>query len=583
MKNKLFPLLPVILFFTLITGLFRCKSNDLLFCPGDDPAYHTDQLGRNVFIFEPGMDMNKIQALLDTIYKRQAGRESEFNTNRIALLFKPGAYELDVKVGYYMHVIGLGDSPDDVVITGAVRSKSRSQRKHVLTNFWRAAENLTVIPTIEPANVWGVSQAAPFRRIHVKGDLQLHDEGYASGGFMADCMVDGTVLAGQQQQWFTRNSQIGGWSGGQWNIMFMGVQGAPPANWPDGPVTSFEGTPVVKEKPYLVIQDGELCLRIPGIMENSSGTDWQEEPAGERTMPLSTFFIVKEGCTAAELNRELREGKNIFFTPGVYRFEEPIMVGTTGTIITGIGMPSLESMNGNPVMEVSDVNNISVSALLFDAGEKPAETLLRVGENGCKAVHSDEPVFLADLFFRVGGALSGSASSCMIINSSDVIIDHTWLWRADHGAGVGWEKNTCPTGLIVNGDRVTVYGLFNEHFQEYQTVWNGSNGKTFFYQSELPYDPPSTEAWSHGSTKGYASYKVSDSVSSHEAWGLGVYAYLRDAAVITDNAIEVPASLEKNIHHTVIFWLNGNEDSRINSTINGKGKAVSKDNKKEVL
>ena len=198
-------------------------------------GFNKTAFGENVFLFDPAMDMNAIQNVLDTIYNRQSGRKSEFNKNRYALFFKPGAYKLDVKVGYYTQVYGLGLSPDDVVITGAVRSQSTNATKNVLTNFWRSAENLTVIPTIDSANIWGVSQAAPLRRVHIKGNLQLHDGGYASGGFMADSKIDGTIYSGQQQQWFSRNSDMGTWTGGSWNMMFVGVTNAPAGNWPEKP------------------------------------------------------------------------------------------------------------------------------------------------------------------------------------------------------------------------------------------------------------------------------------------------------------------------------------------------------------
>ena len=76
------------------------------------------------------------------------------------------------------------------------------------------------------------------------------------------------------------------------------------------------------------------------------------------------------------------------------------------------------------------------------------------------------------------------------INANDTIIDHTWIWRADHGAGVGWDQNLSANGLVVNGNNVTAYGLFVEHHQQFQVLWNGNAGRTYFYQSEIPYDPP---------------------------------------------------------------------------------------------
>jgi len=73
-----------------------------------------------------------------------------------------------------------------------------------------------------------------------------------------------------------------------------------------------------------------------------------------------------------------------------------------------------------------------------------------------------------------------------------VIGDNLWLWRADHGNNVGWTRNPADNGLTVNGNNVSMYGLAVEHFQKFQTVWNGESGKDIFYQSEMPYDVPAS-------------------------------------------------------------------------------------------
>jgi hypothetical protein len=235
-------------------------------------------------------------------------------------------------------------------------------------------------------------------------------------------------------------------------------------------------------------------------------------------------------------------------------------------------MATLVSNNGNPVMEISDVDGVTVCGLTVDAGATQSETLMRVGEARTGKSHAKNPIFLYDIFMRVGGYGAGTTSSCLEINSNDVVVDHTWLWRADHGKEVAWDKNTSKNGLIVNGDNVTVYGLFCEHFQEYQTLWNGNGGRVYFYQSEMPYDPPTAEAFKHGSVNGYASYKVADSVTSHEAWGLGIYCVFFKAPVVVDQAIETPEVVEKDIHHKIIYWLyGGHKESIIKSIINGKG------------
>ena len=99
--------------------------------------------------------------------------------------------------------------------------------------------------------------------------------------------------------------------------------------------------------------------------------------------------------------------------------------------------------------------------------------------------------------------------------------------------------------MIVNGNDVTIYGLFNEHTQEYQTLWNGENGRCYFYQSETPYDPYSQSLYmSHnGTVKGYSAYKVSDSVKHHYACMMGMYDVFvrtRGVDIAVENAIEVP-------------------------------------------
>jgi len=551
---------------------------------GKSSAFHNTIFGENTYIFGPTMNMASIQVLLDTIYNRQSGRKSEFSNNRYALFFKPGTYKLDVKVGYYMQVYGLGKSPDDVVILGAVRSKSTNASKNVLINFWRSVENLTVVPTIDSANIWGVSQAAPLRRVHIKGNLQLHDGGYASGGFLADSKIDGTVYSGQQQQWFSRNSEMGKWEGGSWNMVFVGVTNAPAVNWPVKPFTVINSSPVIREKPYLIVDRNEFSIRVPQLKRNAAGISWGDKQTDEKTIQLTEFYIAHPQTDNSEsINAALKKGKNILFTPGVYPITTSLKVTRPNTIIMGTGLTTLQSANGNPVIEISDVDGVIVSSIMLDAGQTSSETLLRIGETNSSKNHEGNPVFLYDIYFRVGGPMEGSTSSCLIINSKNVCMDNIWLWRADHGNGVGWDKNRCANGLIVNGDNVTIYGLFNEHFQEYQTLWNGNHGRLYFYQSEMPYDPPTKESWKRDEKYGYPSYKVSDQVTSHEAWGLGVYCVFYHAPVEVENAIETPKALEKDIHHMITFWLNGNKESIIKHIINTKGEPINALNRKATL
>ena len=171
----------------------------------------------------------------------------------------------------------------------------------------------------------------------------------------------------------------------------------------------------------------------------------------------------------------------------------------------------------------------------------------------------------------MGGADVGTASRCVTVNSRDVVIDDTWLWRADHGAGADWNTNRSDNGLIVNGDDVTVYGLFVEHFQQYQTLWNGNGGAVYFYQSEMPYDPPDQASWKESAGHdGYPSYKVADGVTTHTAEGLGVYSVFQND-VSAANAIETPSVAGVALHHMVTVSL---ASGTIQHIANGTGGTV---------
>lgn len=549
--------------------------------------YNQTVLGKNSFVFDASMDMKEVQILIDSIHALQTSTKSEFSKDRFALFFKPGAYQLNIKVGYYMQVMGLGKSPDDVVLIGSVSSSSiRNGVRvgHVLTNFWRAAENLTIIPTIDSTNTWAVSQAAPLRRIHVKGNLKLFD-GASSGGFMANCKIDGTVFSGSQQQWFTRNSSFKNWDGGVWNMMYVGVTNAPEENWPDKPITTVKETPEVREKPYWIFSNHEYFLQVPTTKKNSSGIDWDKKNKHERQVPISDFYIANPTIdNAASINKALSRRKNILFSPGIFKLNESLKVTHAGTILMGIGMATLVPQNGNMAIEVSDVDNVTVAGIIFDAATMPTKVMMQVGEAGANKKHQSVPTYLYDLFFRVGGEEETNVSNCLLINSNNVFIDHAWLWRADHGANVGWNKNIATNGLKVIGNDVTVYGLFNEHFQEYQTIWNGEAGRVYFYQSEMPYDPPSNEIWQHDGIKGYASYKVANHVKKHQARAIGNYGFF-NTPLIVDQSIETSAAVENSFYHKVLLLLGWNNEttSAIKSIINGKGGGVDTNIRKRVM
>ena len=205
-------------------------------------------LGPNVLVFDPSMSTASIRARIDAVSRQQVS--NQFGRQRYSLLFKPGTYgtaedPLIVQVGYYTEVAGLGRNPGDVVINGHVdvynqcfpTAPGAASDCTALDNFWRSVSNLTIdVAGLDgcrsSADFWAVSQAAPMRRVDVRGgNLTLQDyctDGpqYASGGFIADSRA-GTIINGSQQQFLTRNSTIGSWTNGVWNQVFAGVEGAP--------------------------------------------------------------------------------------------------------------------------------------------------------------------------------------------------------------------------------------------------------------------------------------------------------------------------------------------------------------------
>jgi hypothetical protein len=275
---------------------------------------------------------------------------------------------------------------------------------------------------------------------------------------------------------------------------------------------------------------------------------------------MSQFYVVKASDTATTINAALASGCNLFFTPGIYHVNQTLNVTRAGTILLGIGYPTVVPDNGVNAMQIADVDGIRIKGLLFDAGTTSSSALLTVGPSGATASHAGNPTTVQDVFFRIGGASVGKATNSLVVNSNDVIIDHTWAWRADHGnAGtVGWTINTADTGVLVNGNNVLATGLFVEHYQKFQVVWNGQHGKTIFFQNEMPYDVPDQASWNSApGVNGFAAYKVGSNVTSHEGWGLGAYCFFNtNPAVSASHAFEVPTATGVLFHDILTVSLN---------------------------
>ncbi|MFG2869246.1 discoidin domain-containing protein [Streptomyces sp. NPDC048338] len=524
-------------------------------------------LGPNVHVFDPSTP--NIQGTLDRIFREQ--ESAQFGSGRHALLFKPGTYgDLNAQIGFYTQIAGLGLRPGDTVINGDVTVDAGWFNGNATQNFWRGAEGLTLNP-VSGTNRWAVSQASSFRRMHVKGGLNLAPNGYgwASGGYIADSKVDGQVGNYSQQQWYTRDSTIGGWSNSVWNQTFSGVEGAPATGFPEPRYTTLDTTPVSREKPFLYLDGNEYKVFAPAKRVNARGTTWANgTPQGE-SIPLSRFYVVKPGATAATINQALAQGLHLLFTPGVYHVDRTIDVDRANTIVLGLGLATIIPDNGVTAMRVADVDGVRLAGFLVDAGPVNSPTLLEIGPADAAADHSANPTTVQDVYVRIGGAGPGKATTSMVVNNDDTIIDHTWVWRADHGEGVGWETNRADYGVRVNGDDVLATGLFVEHFNKYDVEWYGERGKTIFYQNEKAYDAPDQAAIQNGSTRGYAAYRVDDSVDTHEGWGLGSYCYYNvDPTIRQAHGFKAPVKPGVKFHSLLVVSLSGNGqyDHVINDT-----------------
>ena len=576
-------------------------------------------LGDHVIVFDPSMSTADIKARFDQIAAAQT--DDEMGSARWSLLFKPGTYgtaaePLQVRVGYYTEVAGLGADPGDVVINGKIEVYNRCLGDGGTTNcialntFWRTLSNLTIDVNgtgqdgcRASANFWAVSQAVSMRRVQVRGgNLSLMDyctagPQYASGGFMADSRAD-LVINGSQQQWLTRNSVVGTWTNAVWNQVFSGVVGAPSdATFPNPPYTTLERTPLSREKPYLYVDSaGSWQVRVPYAATDTRGVSWADGPTPGRTVPLQDFHVVHPGDSWASINAALAQGKNLLFTPGLYDISRSIRISRPGTVVLGMGHATLTAVGGATPLVVADRAGIVVAGLTVDAGTTESAALLTVGASPAQGPGpasrpgvstAADPLTLSDVYFRVGGPHVGKTRAVLTVDSDHVLIDHTWAWRADHGvegftAGAEgdtdrWRTNTAANGVIVTGDDVTATGLFVEHFQQHNTIWSGERGVVVLYQNELPYDPPSQADWTQpDGTLGYAAYVVGDAVQRHTLYGGGAYVYHRNnPSIVTEHGFQVPNRPGVSLTHVLTVNLGA---GTIRHVVNGVGGQVDNSN-----
>jgi hypothetical protein len=575
------------------------------------PDASATALGPHVCVFSPAMSQTAIQADLNAIATQQVPLASQFTDQRYAVFFLPGTYgsagsPLVFQVGYYTEVAGLGAMPQDTVVNGAIDvfnnlCTAGTQDCNSDVNFWRSLSNLTLnvrLPSSPPAyappdpdafgagcansaEMWSVSQAAPLRRVIINGSVVFQDycsnHNFASGGFIADSTISGSLNFFGNQQYMVRDSTIGGANGcpqGLWNMVYAGVQGAP------APVftgqcqqnTVLPTSPVSAEAPFLYSSASGYQVFVPAVRHDGTGPSWAAGAQAGTSVPLSQFFVATPDTSVNAINIALALGRNLILTPGVYNLSRPILVLHPDTLVLGLGFATLIPQRGNAAMIVLRNDGVRVAGLIVDAGPVRSAVLMSVGTPG--RADPGNPDVISDVAFRIGGAETTpvSASVSLLDRASNSILDDVWAWRADHGNAVGWTVNTGATGVIVAGDNVTSYGLAVEHYQRNEVIWSGNGGTNIFFQNELPYDPPSQADWMASPTQdGFPAFLVTPDVRTFQGYGMGSYVvFIQTTATLSDAmAFQAPTVPGVQFHDVFGVWIVGS--GGFASIINGTG------------
>jgi hypothetical protein len=415
------------------------------------------------------------------------------------------------------------------------------------------------------------------RRVIIRGSLHLaEDNGFSSGGFIADSQITGQLAFVSQQQFLCRNiACAGGMTGGAWNIVLAGCSGgrAPSKN-----TIVIPDVPLVAPKPYIFVENGQWFIGVPNVRANLSGL----ADFGDITT-ISDFEIV---TTNAEMANVISCGFNVVVAPGIYDMAAPLAIAPN-TVVLGVGMATLRAGPAGAIVGLSATppTGARVGGFLLEATSATKTYLLDWGRGASPrgARQDTAPSFLYDIYARVGGSADPATNPVAIpamvhINIANTICDNFWLWVADHGVGIPnsatcgdwssyWKNLQCPSCLVVDADNVKFYGLAAEHATGDDLVkWNGANGIVYFFQSEFPYHVPAN----------YNKTAFRGSGANLTLLGAGAYSYFPCLPATT-----VPTGfiLQPDAHVSACtVFLNGEGGVAMTATVGGAacGAAVTK-------
>ena len=538
----------------------------------------------NVYIFSP--NTLNIQNTINNIFLTQGGvtpdNNGQFSLNNYAFLFMPGTYNVDIPIGYYTHVAGLGMTNDKVTINGGpvVNNGSNDHTVGSLNNFWRTCENMTVNPiTNQKSMIFAVSQATSLRSVNINGNLNLGaiatdgNMGYASGGFMANCKISGELNMGSQQQFLCRNTEYNLFPTALWNQVNVGCKqnnhdnidscciNTPTPIGSSKNLTIINETPSIMEKPYLAVtKDNDfntLVIMYPLLTQNTKGNTITTQYISK-----DNYKIVDDKITALLLNKLLSDSNNkcIIFSPGRYKIDSPINL--KGQLLFGLGIPVLRSTKNNNIITGFG----QICGIIFETSAGGDGTNILVNLTTGKS-------YLWDISCRVGGGDENtdiySIDKMLYVGGDDSILDNVWCWVADHYSNnkyTGWTKASCNIGVHVTGNNVIAYGLFSEHNHNRNVLWDGDYGQVYMFQSEFNYFPPSQKDFSDS-----VSYEVSSNVKKHTLKGAGAYSFFPEKPIMATSGFKFNIN---NVDYETIFTVFLNGTGGITNVINNTGPTV---------
>lgn len=350
----------------------------------------------------------------------------------------------NLKMGYYTSVIGIGNIKN-LTINGGIDIRNNIGSEDNV--FFKSLYNLNLTQN-QGFNLTS-SQMCPFRLCNFNKSVALSLNGYASGGYMADCNITGDINFAQSkngtdksaQQFCAKNITCSGQVIlGQKNFVFVD------SNIKGG---SVKGT-TARNPNFVNIKTGKLS-------NNNTFTTYKYPPIETYLKDvlngdISKYIIITKSTELSNLSSSnIKSGSIILIMPNLYRDyskSSNIVINTNNVQIIGIGFPVL-------IGYTFDIkgNSCTLASIILDA--KP----LRFKQPFCINIDGDNnKIFDVTTRTIIGPGPPNSiyednagVDKMFIINGKDNYLENFWAWRGDHWTCYINENNKPYPTLEHNG------------------------------------------------------------------------------------------------------------------------------------